>query len=141
MNKYKLDYIITENKPGKLVNLDINNICKKHNLDFNYNKIFYINDLNSLNSRGNHSNSNATEILICLDGQFDIYLYDGINNTEYKDTIFKDEYIFIDKDVWIEFNNFKNAVILVFVDIDYIINKKSIYSKEKYLENIKMENH
>ena len=71
----------------------------------------------------------------------DIYLYDGINNIEYKDTIFKDEYIFIDKDVWIEFNNFKNAVILVFVDIDYVINKKSIYNKENYLKSIKMENH
>lgn len=139
MNKHKLNYIVTPDKPGKLINLDIKQICEKHNYNFNYNKIFYINDLNSLKSRGNHSNSNAKEILVCMNGQFDIYLFDGLNNKEYRDTIYKDEYIFIDKNIWIEFNNFKDSIILAFVDIDYVISKKSIYDKKSYINNIKKD--
>ena len=61
-----LKTIVTKNKPGTLVDLDINKICSENNIKFNITKSFYISNLDSKESRGNHSNSNAAEILVCL---------------------------------------------------------------------------
>ena len=125
-----LNPIITENKPGQLVNLNISEICKNNQLIFNPNHSFYINDLNSDQSRGNHSNSNASELLICLSGKFDIQVFNGIKYEKY--IITTNNGIFIPKNIWIEFNNFENCIILAYVDIDITIEKKSIYNLEDY---------
>ena len=128
--KFKLDPISTNGKPGELINVDLKKITKKLNIDFNCNKMFYLNYLNSTNSRGNHSNSNARELLICLNGCFEIKLKNGKKEDMYY--INKNEGIFVDKNIWLDFYNFKNCVILVFVDIKYNIEKKSIYNYKDY---------
>lgn len=129
IKKFYLDPIITEGKPGALINLNINEICSKNDITFNPNHIFYLNDLNSIEARGNHSNSNAKEMLFCLQGNFDIYLLDG--TVEHSYNIKQNELIFIPNNVWIEINNFKNCVILAYVEI-FTEKKKSIYSLEEY---------
>ena len=128
--KFKLDSISTNGKPGELINIDLKKITKKLNIDFNCNKIFYLNDLNSTKSRGNHSNSNARELLICLNGSFEIKLNNGKKEETY--LINKNEGIFVDKNIWLDFYNFKNCVILVFVDIEFTTEKKSIYNYEEF---------
>lgn len=75
--KFNLTSILTDGKPGELVNINIKEISRKLNIEFNPNQIFYLTDLNSLKSRGKHSNSNVQEILICLQGSFDIKLNNG----------------------------------------------------------------
>jgi len=132
---FKLIPIITENKPGELIDLNLKNICKKLDIQFHFTKSFYINELNSKKSRGKHSNDNCTELLICADGTMDIKLHDGKN--EYKFSLKKNEGIYIDKNIWIDFYNFKNAIVLVFVDIDYNEEKKSCYDFEDYLNSFK----
>lgn len=133
--EFKLFPIKTDDKPGELVNLNIQKISKKLNIDFNPNKIFYLTDLNSLESRGNHSNYNATEILICLTGSFEIMLSNGEKEEKY--LIKKNSGIYIPKNTWLSFFNFKNCVILVFVEVDITIQKESEYSYEKYIKYIK----
>lgn len=132
---FKLIPIITENKPGELVDLNLKNICKKLDIQFHFTKSFYINELNSKESRGKHSNDNCTELLICVDGTMNIKLHDGKN--EYKFSLKKNEGIYIDKNIWIDFYNFKNAIVLVFVDVDYNKDKKSCYNFEDYLNKFK----
>jgi len=130
---FKLNPIITENKPGKLVDLNIKNICNHININFNVSKCFYINDLDSKLSRGNHSNNNASEILFCLNGSFDIKLTN--QNCSETLSININEGIFIDKNIWIEFYNFKDCVILAFVDIEYNDIKDSCYDFQQYINN------
>lgn len=76
---FKLDPIITINKPGELIDLNMKYLCKKLNIQFHFTKSFYINELNSKESRGKHSNDNCSELLICLNGSLDIKLHDGKN--------------------------------------------------------------
>ena len=132
---FKLIPIITENKPGELVDLNLKNICKNLYIQFHFTKSFYINELNSKESRGKHSNDNCTELLICLNGTMDIILHDGKN--EYTFSLKKNEGIYIDKNIWIDFYNFKDAIVLVFVDIDYNEEKKSCYNFEEYINQFK----
>lgn len=130
--QFKLNPIVTLNKPGNLVDVDLSKICENNNLQFTTSKSFYINNLNSIESRGNHSNNNATEILFCLSGSFDIYLHDGSNETTLH--LKENDAIFINKNVWIQFNNFKNCVIWAFVDIDENKEKKSCYDFDTFLQ-------
>lgn len=136
--KFKLDHIKTKNKPGTLVNINIKKINNLLKINFNPNKIFYINDLNSLKPRGNHANCNAQEILICLQGSFEIKLFDGKKEEKY--TIKKNSGIYIPKNVWLDFYNFKNCVILVFVEIDINIQKESIYDINEFKKYIYINN-
>ena len=122
---FKLTPIITENKPGELIDLNLKNICLKLNIKFHFTKSFYINELNSIESRGKHSNDNCSELLICLNGSLDIKLHNCKN--EFLFNMNKNEGIFIDKNIWIDFYNFKEAIILVYVDVDYNEEKKSCY--------------
>ena len=129
--KIILNNIETEGKPGKLVDLNIDKICQENNIYFNISKCFYINDLNSELSRGNHSNYNASEILVCLNGSFDIKLHDGKNEIIFK--LNKNEAIFIDKHIWIEFYNFKDCIIMAFVHILKNNTKNSCYNFDEFL--------
>lgn len=139
MSKNNINYkilefkpIVTEGKPGELIDLNLNNICLKNNIEFNISKCFYINELNSPLSRGNHSNNNASEILVCLNGSFEIKLNNGKNEINLQ--INKNEGIYIDKNIWIEFYNFDNCIIIVFVNI-YVDNKQSCYDFNEFLLN------
>ena len=134
--KFKLQSIITKEKPGELVNIDIKTICKQNNIEMNPNNIFYITDLNSIKSRGQHSNSNVQEILICLQGSFEIKLNNG--NNEYNYLINKNEGIYVARNIWLDFYNFKNCVIIVFAEIDATIKKESIYNYSEFKKFINL---
>ena len=124
--------IKTVEKPGSLVDFDLNKICRENNINFTITKSFYINDLNSEKMRGLHSNNNSSEILICLQGSFEIKLKNGY--IEEQLTIEKNSAIFIDKNIWIEFFNFKNCIIFAFVYV-HPCNKNSCYDYNTYLKN------
>lgn len=126
----KLNPIKTNGKPGMLTEVNINKICRDNDLVFNVYKYFYINDLNSTESRGNHSNNNASEILICLQGSFEIKLHNGIEEIIIK--LNQNEAIYIDKNIWITYYNFNNCVIMAFVSI-YATDKESCYDFNKFL--------
>ena len=130
----KLDSVVTPGKPGELFNININEITKQLNINFNINHMFFINDLNTNESRGNHSNNCISELLICMSGSFDIKLDDGKNEKTY--TIHKNEVIYVPENVWLSFFNFKNCIILVLVDKskDTKNEKKSEYDYDKFKE-------
>ena len=129
---FTLNPIKTDEKPGELVDLDINKICLEKNLQFNISKCFYINELNSQLSRGNHSNYNASEILVCLKGSFEIKLHNGKNETIFK--LKKNDAIFINKNIWIDFYNFEDCIIMAFVSV-YIDNKQSCYDFKEFINS------
>ena len=126
---FKMHSISTANKPGELVDLDLKYISRDLGINFNLCKSFYINKLNSNLSRGNHSNNNCQELLFCLNGSFNIRLFNGKDT--YKFSIKQDEGVFIPKNIWIEFDNFDNCIILAFIDIE-ISDKDSCYNIEEF---------
>ena len=130
--KIILNPIITEGKPGELVDLDINKICLENNINFSISKCFYVNELNSNLSRGNHSNENASELLVCMNGSFIIKLHDGENEEIIE--IEKNQAIFINNNIWIEIFDFKNCIIMGFVNI-LKNNKKSCYDFNEFIRN------
>lgn len=123
--KFTLESIVTEGKPGSLCDINLDKIEKDLNINFKPNQFFYLTDLNSYNSRGKHSNSNVQELLICLEGSFDINLNNGKHETKYN--IRKNEGVYIGRNIWLDFYNFKNCIIFVLAEIDNEIKKKSIY--------------
>ena len=50
--KFSLHPLVTDGKPGELIDLDLKNICLKHDIPFTISKCFYLNELNSELSRG-----------------------------------------------------------------------------------------
>ena len=132
--KFSLNSIETKGKPGKLAEINISKICLENNIQFHTSKYFYVTDLDSTKSRGNHSNNNASEILICLQGSFDIKLHDG--KSEVVVQLKEHEGIFIDKNIWISYYNFKNCVILAFVSI-YENDKESCCDFDEFLNKYK----
>ncbi len=132
--KFSLNPIETKGKPGKLSEINISKICSENNIKFHTSKYFYVTDLDSTKSRGNHSNDNASEILICLQGSFDIKLHNG--KSEVVVQLKEHEGIFIDKNIWISYYNFKNCVILAFVSI-YENDKESCCDFDDFLNKCK----
>jgi mannose-6-phosphate isomerase-like protein (cupin superfamily) len=126
----KLNPIETQGKPGKLTEVNIHKICIEHKIEFNIYKCFYVNELNSEKSRGNHSNTNASEILVCLQGSFDIKIHDGVNEEIIQ--LKQNDAIFIDKNTWISYYNFNNCIIMAFVSV-YISDKESCYDFNEFL--------
>lgn len=126
---FDLKPIVTENKPGELINVSIKDICRELDIEFEPNNQFYINKLNSSSSRGNHSNNNVNELLLCLSGSFEIKLFDG------KETkivnIKANQGVYIPKNIWIEYSHFENCIIFVFVEL-LGNNKECIYNIEEY---------
>jgi hypothetical protein len=134
--RFDLQTIKTNNKPGELVDIqrNITAFCLKNNIIFNISKCFYITNLHSALSRGNHSNINASEVLICLSGCFEIKLNDGKEENIF--SLKKDDAIFINKNIWIDFYNFVDCIILVCVCIDNTDNKNSCYDFDEFLATV-----
>lgn len=130
--KIELKPIITKNKPGELIDLDINKICFNNGINFTLTKCFYITNLNSNKSRGNHSNENAKECLFCSNGSFDIFLHNGNEKISLK--MKENDLLYISNNVWIEMNNFVNCNILAFVCL-LVPQKKSCYDFSKFITN------
>lgn len=130
---FKLESIETKNKPGDLVNIKINEICKKEEINFTQTGMFYLNNLNSNESRGLHSNGSVSEILICLSGSFMIKLNNRTNEEIIE--IKQNNGIFIDKDIWIEFYDFNNCIILVLLNNNHPLSK-SYYNFDEYINQL-----
>lgn len=130
-----LPIVKTDNKPGNLVNLNIDNIKEKYN--FKETNRFYLNDLNSVRGRGRHSNQNVREIFVCLSGKCNLELF----NCYKKEYIYinQNQAIFIPNNIWIDFYNFKDCIILVLVENNEPLEKKSIYNLKDYLSYNKID--
>jgi mannose-6-phosphate isomerase-like protein (cupin superfamily) len=126
----KLNPLQTQGKPGTLTEVNLNKISLENDIEFNIYKCFYVNELNSTQSRGNHSNKNASEILVCLQGSFEIKLHDGTSEVILQ--IKQNEAIYINKNIWISYYNFSNCVIMAFVSI-YVSDKESCYDFNEFL--------
>ena len=131
IQKIKFEKKHVSDKPGFLYPINIHEINKKLNLNFKINNLFYITELNSINSRGKHANKNTSEIIICIKGKFDLFCFDGKTKTKY--ILNSNEAIYIPKMIWLDFNNFKDCIILVLTNIEPVIEKESIYNIQEYI--------
>ena len=115
--KIILEPVETRGKPGKLTEISLSKICLENGIEFEPTNHFYVTDLDSTESRGNHSNSNASEVLICLRGSFDIKLHDG--KSEVVVSLKQHEGIYVDRDIWLSYYNFRDCVVLAFVSVGH----------------------
>lgn len=136
----KLKSIKTVGKPGTLHCLN--------EMDFNTKRFFYLDDFNELDDfkndclkldnstidkkRGLHANINFNELMIVLEGEIEIKLIDK-NQIEITKKLSKDEYIYIPKMNWVEFEIlFANTIIIVLVD-EIMEKSRSIHNFNEFL--------
>jgi dTDP-4-amino-4,6-dideoxygalactose transaminase len=137
-NKFKT--IKTIGKPGILHCLN--------DLNFNTKRIFYLDNFEELNDfkneyfdintkiinkkRGFHANINFDELLFLIEGEIEIKLIDK-NLNELIKKICKNEYIYISKMNWIEFEILKsNTIIVVLVD-ENLDKSISVYNFDEFI--------
>ena len=89
-------------------------------------RVFFIKDVPLKKTRACHAHKNMTELIIPLNGSFELYLYDGKIDKEYLlDN--SSTGILIKPNIWIEIKNFKkNSICLVLAS--------EIHSKTKYIK-------
>jgi mannose-6-phosphate isomerase-like protein (cupin superfamily) len=134
--KFKITTIKTDGKPGELVDIQTNvdTFCLENNVGFHISKCFYITNLASALSRGKHSNRKASEVLICLTGRFEIKLHNGKAQETF--VLEQNDAIFINRNIWIDFYNFTDCIILAFVCIDEPDGKFSCYDFNEFLSTV-----
>ena len=126
-----LNGVHTDGKPGVLYDVNISKILGESGITFNCTKTFYITELNSRAKRGCHSNSNVKEAILVLQGTCTVKLHDG---TEWHLVLLRpNEILFVNRDVWIELSEFKNTILLVYVDIEQTAHKESCYDFEEFI--------
>jgi dTDP-4-dehydrorhamnose 3,5-epimerase-like enzyme len=124
-------------KPRKL-EYGIGIIFNEEICDFVIKRIFYIYDINSSMSRGNHANINTTMCFIILQGHCEIFIDDGRK----KKTFFlknQDEILICSPMTWKEMKNFSpDCILMVICDTyfdpddyidDYKIFKQTLLNK------------
>lgn len=109
---------------------DRGNLCfgeiQKH-VPFPIKRFFFIFDVPTTASRGNHANRKSEQVLFCLRGSVKVELDDGIN----RDTFFlskPDVGVFIGKMLWNKMTNFQKDTILLVLASDF-------YKKEDYIRD------
>lgn len=144
LNSNKLKSIKTIGKPGTLHCLN--------EMNFNAKRFFYLDNFNELDNfkneylgfdknlidkkRGLHANINFNEFMIILEGEIEIKLID-INQIEMIKKLAKNEYIYIPKMNWIEFEILSTKTIIIVI-VDEIMEKsKSIHNFNEFL-NLKI---
>jgi dTDP-4-amino-4,6-dideoxygalactose transaminase len=138
-NLNKLKSIKTLGKPGILHCLN--------EMNFNAKRFFYLDNFNELNyfkneylelnknsinkKRGLHANINFNEFMIVLEGEIEIKLIDK-NQIKTIKKLVKNEYIYIPKMNWIEFEILSaNTIIIVLVD-EIMEKSKSIHNFNEF---------
>lgn len=106
-------------------------IESKLDIPFKLKRVFYIYDLNVLSKRGIHAHINTDQIIIAINGSFELTIFDK-NLIEEKYLMDSPEIgFFQEKMIWAEMTNFsKDCIILVlannyFDEKDYITNKEN----------------
>jgi mannose-6-phosphate isomerase-like protein (cupin superfamily) len=128
--------LIAEGKRGNLSFCEV-----KKQIPFNIKRVYWIYDVSSKRSRGEHAHKKNEQVLFCLQGSIRLELDDGIN----RDNIVLNKPnigIFLGRKLWVKMSNFeKNTVLLIlsseFYDEkeyirDYNVFKKIL--KNKYLK-------
>ena len=67
-------------------------------LAFDPKRIFYVKDVPKNTERGNHAHRNTQQYLICLEGEIQVKLFDGLKETYH--LLRRHEMIFVDKMIW-----------------------------------------
>ena len=103
--------IFSDNR-GDLLPIEFNN------LPIIPKRIFTVNNVPENLIRGNHSHFETIQMLICISGEIEVILHDGISEKKY--IIRKGEYILVDKLIW-DSQKFltKNSSLLVICSTEY----------------------
>jgi hypothetical protein len=140
-NLNRLISINTSGKPGTLHCLN--------EMNFNTKRFFYLDNFNELDEfkieyleldkkminskRGFHANINFNEFMIVLEGEIEIKLIDK-NQYEIIKKLAKNEYIYIPKMNWVEFEILnKNTIIFVLAD-EIMSESKSIFNFDEFIK-------
>ena len=96
-------------------------------LPFEPKRVFYVTEVPKGEERGNHAHFNTKQILVCVQGQIMVKIYDG--KKWYKKIIMPNDAVFVDKMLW------DSQVFMTGNDILLSICSTS-YDKSDYIETI-----
>lgn len=112
---------------GKLVSIE------NKDLPFKMERFFYIYDTDNSSIRGNHANRNSSFLFICIVGECDILIDDGLKRQTYHLDSPKTA-LFCPKGVWKEMFNFKQGTVLLVVSNQAFDNDEYIRNYEDFKE-------
>ena len=115
---------------GKLVSVENND------LPFKIERFFYIYETDTSSVRGNHANRNSSFLFICLIGECDILIDDGLTRQTYRLNSPKTA-LFCPKGLWKEMFNFKLGTVLLVVSDHAFDNNEYIRNYKDFKEYCK----
>lgn len=102
-------------------------IESNRHIPFEIKRVYYLYDVPGGESRGGHAHKNLQQLIIAMNGSFDVLLDDGISkkkvmlNRSYKG-------LYINNMIWRELDNFSSGAVCVVLASDY-------YTEEDYFRN------
>jgi dTDP-4-dehydrorhamnose 3,5-epimerase-like enzyme len=123
--------MIAEEKRGNLSFCEV----KKH-ISFNIKRVYWIYNVSSGKTRGEHAHIKTEQILFCLRGSIKMELDDGIH----RDSIVLDKPnigIFLGKMLWHKMSNFKKDTILLILASEFYNEKDCIRNYNIFKEILK----
>lgn len=97
------------------------------NIPFDIKRIYYLYDIPGGESRGGHAHKILKQLLVAVNGSFDVLLDDGINKKSYT---LNQSYngLYIVSGIWRELSNFSSGAICLVLASD-------VYDKNDYIRN------
>lgn len=100
---------------------------------FDIARVYYIFENTGSEPRGFHAHKNLQQLMICVSGQCDVMLDDGVSKTTYKLTS-PDEGILISKPTWREMHNFSKDCVLIVLASDVYKADDYIHEYQEFLQ-------
>ena len=133
--KYKLiDFKVHGNQDGKLVALEKNEV-----FPFEIKRVYYIWDTVHDAIRGKHAHKNLQQVIVCVRGQCDFILDDGV---EKKNVHLSNpaQGLYITNNIWREFTNFSDDCVVMVLASEKYNPDDYIHNYSEFVESIKKLN-
>ncbi|WP_298524143.1 FdtA/QdtA family cupin domain-containing protein [uncultured Christiangramia sp.] len=128
-------FTLNEERQNSLKRISIDNL----NVEFEINRVFYMFDVPESENRGRHAHHSGWQVLIALQGSFEISLYDGHISDDF---IIKDlnKGLLISPMVWRELRSFSSDAICLVLNTEKYDEKNTIRSFEEFKHLVRNPN-
>jgi dTDP-4-dehydrorhamnose 3,5-epimerase-like enzyme len=102
-------------------------------IPFEIKRVFYLHGIPKGTERGGHAHKDLTELIVCLNGTFDLYLDDGINKKQFHlDSPTKG--IIVTSMIWREMKNFSEGSVCMVLASNFYDESDYFRDYDKFIK-------
>ena len=102
-------------------------------IPFEIKRVFYLHGIPKGTERGGHAHKDLTELIVCLNGTFDLYLDDGINKKQFHlDSPTKG--IIVTSMIWREMKNFSESSVCMVLASNFYDESDYFRDYDKFIK-------